>query len=225
MPEVKYSAEDMMTSALRHRPELREVSYLQRINAKELDVRLLSLLPSVRGVLGVNYDSNDFLYNNNWLQAGARASWNVLNLFKLPAQKRAVRAEGDLLRQRELALAMAVMTQVHVSRAQLAHRNDELLTARQQRDIQSRILDQIKGGYAAGAMSKQTLLREEMNELVSEVKYDLAYAEAQNAYANLFASMGVDAFGPDLTGQEDIATLSKALDQLWQDRVSAVAVK
>ena len=217
MPEVKYSAEDMMTSALRHRPELREVSYLQRINAKELDVRLLSLLPSVRGVLGVNYDSNDFLYNNNWLQAGARASWNVLNLFKLPAQKRAVRAEGDLLRQRELALAMAVMTQVHVSRAQLAHRNDELLTARQQRDIQSRILDQIKGGYAAGAMSKQTLLREEMN--------DLAYAEAQNAYANLFASMGVDAFGPDLTGQEDIATLSKALDQLWQDRVSAVAVK
>ena len=225
MPEVKYSAEDMMTSALRHRPELREVSYLQRINAKELDVRLLSLLPSVRGVLGVNYDSNDFLYNNNWLQAGARASWNVLNLFKLPAQKRAVRAEGDLLRQRELALAMAVMTQVHVSRAQLAHRNDELLTARQQRDIQSRILDQIKGGYAAGAMSKQTLLREEMNELVSEVKYDLAYAEAQNAYANLFASMGVDAFGPDLTGQEDIATLSKALDQLWQDRASAVAVK
>ena len=71
-------------------------------------------------------------------------------------------------------------------------------------------------------MSRQTLLREEMNTLVSEVKYDIAFAEAQNAYANLFASMGVDEFGPDVTGREDVATLQASLAQLWRDREESV---
>ncbi|MHA6316120.1 TolC family protein [Altererythrobacter sp. CAU 1778] len=225
MPQVGYSADDMMLSALRNRPELREVAYLQRINTKELDAAALSVLPNLRGFIGLNYDSNDFLYNNDWLNYGARASWNVLNLFRLPAQKRAINAEGDLVRQRELALAMAVMTQVHVARAQLGHRMLELETAQQSNDVQNKILRQIDGGYRAGSMSKQTMLREEMNTLVSEVKYDIAYAEAQNAYANLYAAIGLDSFGPDVTGREDVATLANSLRGLWDRRASAPTVE
>jgi outer membrane protein TolC len=222
MPVVKYSGEDMMMTALQNRSELREVSYRQRINAKELDVALLSALPSFRGLVGVNVDSNDFLFNNDWFQWGARASWNVLNLFRLPAQKKAVRAQEDLLRQRELALTMAVITQVHVARARFGHLSEELQTASNQMRVQDKIMAQIRAGHRAGAMSQQTLLREEMNTLVSEVKYDIAYAEAQNAYANLFGSMGIDDFGPDITGKEDVATLRGSLSKLWADRELAL---
>jgi outer membrane protein TolC len=222
LPVVKYTGEDMMMTALKNRSELREVSYRQRINAKELDAALLSALPSFRGVLGVNVDSNDFLFNNDWIQWGARASWNVLNIFRYPAQKTAVKAQDDLLRQRELALTMAVMTQVHVARARLGHLTDELDTASHQYRVQEKINYQIQSGFKAGAMSQQTLLREEMNTLVSEVKYDIAYAEAQNAYANLFASMGIDDFAPDVTGREDIGTLRQSLEKLWADREMAL---
>lgn len=222
MPDVKYSGEDMMMTALQNRAELREVSYRQRINAKELDAALLSALPSFRGILGVNVDSNDFLYNNDWIQWGARASWNVLNLFRYPAQKKAVKAQDDLLRQRELALTMAVLTQVHVARARFAHLTEELSTASHQMRVQDRIMDQIRAGHKAGAMSQQTLLREEMNTLVSEVKYDIAYADAQNAYANLFGSMGIDDFSPDVTGREDVQTLRASLAKLWDDRAMAL---
>ena len=225
MPAVNYTANDMMMSALRNRPELREVAYLQRINAKELDAAVLSALPSLRGFIGVNYDSNDFLYNSNWLNYGARASWNLLSVFRLPAQKRAVNAEGDLIRQRELALAMAVMTQVHVARAQLGHRMLELDTASRSHNVQGKIMQQIGSGYRAGAMSKQTMLREEMNTLVSEVKYDIAYAEAQNAYANLYAAIGLDSFGPDVSGREDVATLANSLRGLWDRRASAPTIE
>ncbi len=218
LPRVPYSGEDMMMTALQNRAELREVSYRQRINAREMDAALLSALPSFRGILGVNVDSNDFLYNNDWMQWGARASWNLLSVFRLPAQRRAVAAESDLLRQRELALTMAVMTQVHVSRARFGHLTQELDTATRQMSVQSRIMDQIRSGHRAGAMSRQTLLREEMNTLVAEVKYDIAYAEAQNAYANLFASMGLDEYAPNLTGREDIATLATSLSAMWQRR-------
>lgn len=222
MPEVKYSGEDMMMTALQNRAELREVSYRQRINAKELDAALLSALPSFRGILGVNVDSNDFLYNNDWMQWGARASWNVLNLFRYPAQKKTVKAQDDLLRQRELALTMAVLTQVHVARARFAHLSEELSTASHQMRVQDKIMTQIRAGHKAGAMSQQTLLREEMNTLVAEVKYDIAYADAQNGYANLFGSMGIDDFGPDLTGRENVQTLRASLSKLWDDRAMAL---
>ncbi len=222
LPEVKYSGEDMMIAALRNRAELREVSYRQRINAKEMDAALLSALPSFKGLVGVNVDSNDFLYNNNWFQWGARASWNVLNIFRLPAHKKAVKAQDNLLQQRELALTMAVITQVHVARARFGHLTEELDTASHQMSVQEKIMYQIRAGHQAGVMSQQTLLREEMNTLVAEVKYDIAYAEAQNAYANLFASMGIDDFGPDITGREDVSALSKSLSTLWQGREAAL---
>jgi outer membrane protein TolC len=222
LPEVKYSGQDMMMTALKNRSELREVSYRQRINAKELDAALLSALPSFRGILGANVDSNDFLYNNDWLQWGARASWNVLNLFKLPAQKKAVKAQDNLLQQREQALTMAVITQVHVARTRFGHFTEELSTASHQMAVQDKIMYQIRAGHKAGVMSQQTLLREEMNTLVSEVKYDIAYADAQNAYANLFASMGIDDFGPDITGRENIQTLRQSLAALWNGREAAL---
>ncbi len=222
LPQVNYTGEDMMMTALKNRAELREVSYRQRINAKELDAALLKALPSFRGVVGVNVDSNSFLYNNNWAQWGARASWNVMNLFRLPAHKAAIHAQDDLLHQREMALTMAVITQVHVSRARFGHLTEELDTAAHQMQVQNRIMDQIRAGFRAGAMSQQTLLREDMNTLVAEVKYDIAYAEAQNAYANLFASMGIDDFGPEITGKEAVGALKSRLAQLWQDRAAAM---
>ena len=222
LPTVTSGGEDMMMTALRNRSELREVSYRERINAKELDAALLRALPSLKGLVGVNVDSNNFLYNSDWIQYGARASWNLLNVFKLPAEKKAIRAQGDLLQQRELALTMAVMTQVHVARARFAHLTTELDTASHSNNIQNKIMYQIRSGNTAGAISQQTLLREEMNTLVSEVKYDIAYADAQNAYANLFASMGIDDFAPDITGREDVGALKASLAKLWQSRETAL---
>ena len=221
-PRVDAAGEDMMMTALRNRAELREVSYRQRINRKELDAALLSALPSFKALIGVNVDSNSFLYNSNWAQYGARASWNLLNLFKIPAQKKAIRASDELLRQRELALTMAVMTQVHVARARFGHLSTELETAEHQHAVQDKIMYQIRSGFKAGAMSQQTLLREEMNTLVSEVKYDIAYADTQNAYANLFSSMGIDEFAPEITGRESVSNLRRAMSELWLKRETAL---
>ena len=80
-------------------------------------------------------------------------------------------------------------------------------------------MGQIGGGFKAGAISQQTLLREQMNTLVSEVRYDIAYADAQNAYANLYASMGIDSFDPrDVTNGASVARLAGALKDLWSKR-------
>jgi outer membrane protein TolC len=220
-PTIPVNGEDMMMTALRSRPELREVSYRSRINKRELDAALLKLFPNFRALVGVNTDSNSFLFNQDWVQYGARASFNLLNVFRYPEQKKVVKAQDELLHQRELALTMAVMTQVHVARTRYAHLTAELVVAAHQRAVQGKIMHQIRAGFKAGAMSQQTYLREEMNTVVSEVKYDIAHAELQNAYANLFSSVGVDHFGPEVSGTESVAALGQSLETLWRSRETA----
>ena len=46
----------------------------------------------------------------------------------------------------------------------------------------------------------------------------------KTAYANLFASMGIDDFSPDVTGREDVTTLKNSLSTLWQNREAALKV-
>ncbi len=222
LPAVALSADDEIMTALRNRPELHELGYQQRINKRELDLQILGMFPNLKGFVGVNTDSNSFLSNGNWAQYGAKSAFNLINVFRIGAVKKSVHAEGDVLKAKELATAMAVMTQVEVARARYGLYASELETARHGHAVQARIMGQIDGGFRAGAISEQTQLRERMNTLVSEVRYDIAYADAQNAYANLYAAMGVDSFTPDVTDQQSVRDLAQSLQAMWAKREVAM---
>ncbi|MGL4325740.1 MAG: TolC family protein [Beijerinckiaceae bacterium] len=204
--------------ALMNRPETREIAYRLRINEKEADAALLELLPGVNVFLGANTDGNKFLYHSNWIGWGAKASWNLMKVFQYPAKKDVIDAQGKLLDERSLALTMAIMTQVHVSRARYQHARKELATAAQLRDIQRRLLYNIQQSAQTDRTSEQTLIREQMNVIVSEVRYDLAYANLQNAYANIYASLGLDAFPAVDIDRVGVGELSRALRKTWVAR-------
>lgn len=215
---LKAGLDDMMSTAIYNRPELREVEYQKRINVHEADAALLEMLPGLQIYAGSNYDSNKFLLNSDWTNWGAKASWNLLKVFAYPAREGVIDAQDDMLNQRSLALTMAVMTQVHVSRIRFMHAKKELQIAGEYRDVQRRLLDQMRTEAAADRISKQTLIREEMNTLVAEAKYDVAYASLQNAYANLFSSMGLDPYAWELDRTQSVSALSASLKQLWFER-------
>ncbi len=215
---LPHRVNDMIWTALNNRSELRDVAYRKRINMKEADAALLELLPGLQLYAGANYDSNDFLLNSNWLSWGAKASWNVIRLVKYPARRNVIEAQDALLDQRALAVTMAVMTQVHVSRVRFKNYRRELLTAREYLSVQRRLVEKLRAESAAGRISEQTLIREEMNLLVADVRRDLAHANLQNAYANVMASMGLDPY--DGTSFDDIGVkaLSKDLHAIWNIR-------
>ena len=178
------SAEEMIGEALVSRSELREVAYKERINHNEAHAAILEMLPGITADALPNFDSNKFLFNNYWVSWGARASWNLIKVFSYPARRAQVEATDDLLDARALAVAMAIMTQVHVSRARLIHARRRFRVAEEFYDVQNRILRQIRTALDAGRVSEQTAIREEMNTLVARVKLDLAFVELQNAFAN-----------------------------------------
>jgi outer membrane protein TolC len=215
---LKAKLEDMIATAVYNRPELREVEYQKRINVHEADAALLEMLPGIQIYAGANYDTNTFLLNNDWVNWGAKASWNLMKVFAYTSRKDVVERQDDMLNQRSLALTMAVMTQVHVSRIRFLHAKKELRTAEEYRDVQRRLLNQMRAEASADRISKQTLIREEMNTLVAEAKYDIAYAQLQNAYANLFSSMGLDPYASELDRSQDVKAMTVSLKKLWFER-------
>ncbi len=91
--KIKIPPREMVRLALQNRPEIRENAYQTRISEQEAEAALLELLPGIQLYAGGNFDSNDFLLNNNWVTWGAKASWNVMKLFQYPARKQLVDAE------------------------------------------------------------------------------------------------------------------------------------
>lgn len=218
VPELPGSANDMVLAGLRFRPEMHEAGYRRQITELEDRASLLRSLPSLKTMLGLNYDSNQFLYNNDWLDFSARVSWSVMSVFRRPREKAALLAELDVQDQRDLALTMAVMTQVHVARVRFVRLAQELTVVRQSNGVQARLTETSRGAYKARAISQQNLVREEMNAVLAEVRYDTAYADLQNAYANLYASMGLDNFDLKLDGSEPLAEMAEKLEVHWTDR-------
>lgn len=74
VPALELDIRELEDRALLHRPELRQLDYRKRINARETKAALLEMLPSLGMQFGGNYNSNTFLFYHNWLSYGARAS-------------------------------------------------------------------------------------------------------------------------------------------------------
>jgi len=217
-PPTDVDPRKLIRVAIMNRPEVRDVAYRIRSNEKELDAALIETLPGINVFVGPSISTDSFLYNENWLGWGAQASWNLLKVFQYPQKKKLVESQSELLDQRSLALTMAIMTQVHVSRVRYVQAREELSIAGQLKNVQHKLLDQISASTTTEQTSEQTLIREEMNTIVSDVRYDLAYASLQNAYANIYASIGLDAYPPVDIDRASVAQIKDALRQTWVAR-------
>lgn len=208
----------MIDNALSLRPEVREAAYAARISQKDIKKATLEGLPSLEGFAGINASTNDFLFNQDWVTYGAKASWNLLKIFETPARKRKAGAKYALEKQRALATSMAVMTQVSVARARYTALMEEYSTANTGAMVQNDILGQVETLAASNKSSTQTLVRERMNAILSEARRDSVHADMREAAANVYTSMGYDPYGTDITGREDVSTLTASLEALWTRR-------
>ena len=221
---------EMFRIAVENRPEMREVAYRTRINEKEVNAALLDILPGFNVYAGANYDSNEFIATNDWLSWGAKVSFNAMKLASLPAVTDKIEAQSQVLDARALSVAMAIMTQVHISRVRYAHLNKSYGTAAALSNVSHRILKQVRDETSAQRTSEQILIREEMNALLADAKLDMAYADLQNAYANIYASLGVDPFPVGLSTSSSVEQMAMQLRTMWTDtggpaKIEVIAAK
>jgi len=207
--------EALETRALEARPELRMIDYRRRINAHETKAAILEMLPSLNLQVGGNYNSNSFLFNNHWAAYAARASWNLLNVVRYPARAKTIEAQEKILHTQHLALTMAIMSQVHVSVAQVAQAKKETSTAELYHDTQAKITEQMRLAWRAARLSEQAMLRERINQVAAQLRHDAAEAELQTAWAALLAAVGEDVLPNDLTQEQSLSDLAGELRTRW----------
>lgn len=197
--------------ALTNRPELREEDYQARIGQVEAKKQIAALFPSLNFYAGPRYDSNDYLYNNSWTDAGLMMSIDLLRLASIPAINRTNEARAKTDEARRQALAMAVITQVRVSveRYKLA-RVDQELAAESSR-VDQRMASVSRAGAQNRLESELESLRTDSRALVSRFQQASADAATQAAYGRVLNSVGVDLL-PDAVASDDLPTLAKAID-------------
>lgn len=221
-PVISPDNEKMEEQALLLRPELRAIDYQKRINAKEARAVFLELFPSLKVSFGGYYNSNSFLLYQNWLTYAAQVSWNLLSVFRTPAKLKAIDAHGQVLDAQSLALTLSVLTEVHIGAAQFIYATREYQDAWNYYETQTAIVGHTKNLWMTRRADDLTLIREQVNDVVADVRLDAARSGMETAYATFRASLGEDAV-PVGMGQQDLAHLADSLRRLWEHNEFAMS--
>lgn len=189
MPHDLRVLEDM---ALEQRPELREEDYRDRISSNEIRKARLRLLPGIELSSSYNYDSNSFLVNNTWTQVGTQLTWNVLNLFTANGRIQHAYNNYELEKLRRMALSMAILTQVDVSAMRYKQAQKEMQVAAELERIENKLFRQAKKEQQVNKSHRLAMIHAKVNHLIAGLRYDLSYAELENAAGQVLSALGHD---------------------------------
>ncbi|HMS04750.1 MAG TPA: TolC family protein [Burkholderiaceae bacterium] len=198
-------------AALEQRPELREEDYRARIGVLEAKRQIVSLFPNLNVFVGPRYDSNAYLYNDRWVDAGVNVSMNLLRLAAYPAIQRTNEARTKADEARRLALSMAVLTQVRVSveRYKLAVEDQEL--AAESSRVDQRLASIARASERNRLESELEALRTEARALMARFQHLTSQASLQASYARVLNTVGIDVL-PDSIDSHDLAAVASAID-------------
>lgn len=172
--------------------DLREQHYNVRIAQLETRRTMVRLFPNLSFNYSANYDTDKYLVNSDWREAGVQLSFNLFNLVTGPEQMKLARAGVALADQRRMATQLAVMAQVHLARQQLANSVKQFQRADTIWDTDRRIADHMKNREAAATQSKLDMVANQTTAILSLLRRYQALAQAQAAEARLQATVGIE---------------------------------
>ncbi|MGY0216136.1 TolC family protein [Endozoicomonadaceae bacterium StTr2] len=218
MPELNIELAVIEEQALRNRPELLETYYQQRISVQETRAAFLKMLPGLSLTAGAYDSNNKYLLNQDWTSIGARVSWNLFDVFKVPVERRMAKTRAALAQEQRLAASMAVLAQVHLANTRFEQTRNSFNLADRYLQVASRINEQIRNAAELEQTAELDLIRESLNLLLAELRRDVAYADLQNSYGRIFASMGMDLLPKEFadTSIEELTLSIESRFEQWQ---------
>ncbi len=209
--QIRRDFKSLADNALTMRPELREEDYRKRISQREIKKSILRMFPTVQIGTGYHANENEFLINDDWTDVSADISWNILGLFGINAERKFREAQVDLADARRLALSMAVMTQVKLS---MERYNLSLLRYQSSQQLTEATSDYASVISSSSNESELDKIRARSDALVSQLRTNFSYAEAQSSFARVVNSIGIDLV-PDAFQAEDAASRGAEMEAHW----------
>lgn len=191
LPALPEAAIDALEArALANRPELREEDYRKRISTEEARKALLRMLPGLEVNFGYTNDTNKYLYNGDWADAGLQVSWNLFNLISGPKAREYAERQVELADLRRQALSAAVLAQLHLALQRYGEAVEDFRTAAELDEVESRLAAQVSAERLAQKTDNTQEVMGRAGALGARLRRGLAYAEVHAALARLDQTLG-----------------------------------
>ncbi len=194
-PMFQANLDDLELVALQNSLDISEQLYNTRIEQVETRKALLRLLPDLNLRLGINYDDNAYLMNQNWYDAGASVTWNLLRLTSLKDVQALSQTRENLTTVRRMALNMAVVTRLHLAWRQYGDAMNQLARARQLDELEGEIARHTQAGVKADVSSRIERIRNDAGALRARMRRHENEAAVQDALGAFITSLGIDVSG------------------------------
>ncbi len=173
-------------------PDLREQHYNTAIAQEETRRTLVRMFPNLVFNYGVKYDTDNYLMNRNWNEAGLQLSFNLMNLFTGSSQMKLAEAGVKLADQRRMAMQMTVLTQMHLARLAVINSRSQFDRADAVYTTDQKISTIMKARQSVQQQSKLDLVSTQASEILSLLRRYQALAQVQVAENRLIATLGLD---------------------------------
>lgn len=192
LPVISRDEEALRAIALTNRPEVRQELLNKAISQRNVTAEIFATFPGAEAVLTGNHDSNSFLANSSWFDWTLGLTQSITKVLTLPARYRRAKADQTMTETRRRALVAAVVTQVAVSRMRYGVMRN-VFNASADVDENNRVLARRADGYAkAGMMGAPQRVMAKVDAAISSMDRMNSYADAQEAYAQLLFTLGLD---------------------------------
>jgi len=184
------SVEKLRMQALSNRPELVEEDYKKRIGLLEIKKARLRMIPGIELFTGYNYNDNSFLMHDTWASSGYRLTWDLLNMISGPRAIRHAKSSVELADLRRMATSMAVVTQVDVAVHRINQARADYDISHELSRVDSSLYEQYEKRESLDQQDQLSLIEAKARQLLSSMRLAVAYADWQNAIAQLEISVG-----------------------------------
>ncbi|MGC2857217.1 TolC family protein [Novispirillum sp. DQ9] len=210
VPDLSLDPAELERLALVHRPEIREEVYQHRISQNDVQRAMLSMLPGIQLSAGGGYTSNSYAYNDTWWNWGSTITGNLIDIVTGPHRIEEAKTQAKVVETRRMALAMAVMSQVHVSWLDYREALTAYTTSDELAEVENELMVQSRNAQRTQSEGELQQIRSELRALVADLRRDLAFAGVRSALGRVFLSVGADPL-PDTVDGHDVPTLANAL--------------
>lgn len=202
LPTISRDEETLRAVALVNRAEVRQELINKTISARNVTAEIFATFPGAEAVLNGTHDSNSFLANSAWFDWTVGLTQSITKILTLPARYRRAKADQKLSETRRHALVAAVVTQVAIARTRYDFMR-QMFNATADVEENNRVLARRADGYAkAGMMGGPQRMTAEVDAAISAMDRMNSYANAQEAYAQLLFTLGLDLWNGNTDGME-----------------------
>lgn len=205
-PALTMSISAMEELALMNNADLRESAYSVRIAVAETRKSLIRLLPGLTFDYAYKYDSDAYLVNQHWRDAGFRVSFNLFNILSGPSRMQASERNERIEESKRQALQMSVLTQVHLANHQLTDAQKQYERADAIFRVDRELADISKSQRQSRVGSQLDDISTTVTSILSAVRRYQALAKVHEATSRVQATLGQEPVLPSLD-ETDLKTL------------------